>query len=47
MTEPLALTTDHVDDILVLLAQPERMGLQPLLDEHVPALGNWVYLSLD
>ena len=47
MTEPLALTTDHVDDSPLLGAQPERVGLQPLLDEHVPAHGNWVCLSLD
>jgi hypothetical protein len=46
ITEPLTLTTEPVDDILVLLAQPERMGLQPLLDEHFPTHGNWVGLSL-
>jgi hypothetical protein len=46
MTEPLELTTDHVDDSPLLRAQPERVGLQPLLDEYVPAHGNWVYLSL-
>lgn len=46
MTEPLTLTTERVDDSPLLLAQLERMGLQPLLDEHVPTHGNWVGLSL-
>ena len=46
MTEPLILTTERVDDIPLLLAHLERMGLQPLLDTYVPTHGNWVGLSL-
>jgi transposase len=46
MTERLTLTTERVDDIPLLLAQLERMGLQALLDEHFATHGNWVGLSL-
>jgi len=38
--------TARVDDIPLLLAQLQRLGVQPLLDEHVPTHGNWVGLSL-
>jgi transposase len=46
MTERLTLTTERVDDIPLLLAQMERMGLPPLLDKHFATHGNWVGLSL-
>jgi hypothetical protein len=46
MTEPLALTTERIDYLPLLLAQLERMRLQPLLDEHFPTYGNWVGPSL-
>jgi transposase len=46
MTERLTLTTERVDDIPLLLAQMERMGLPPLLDQHFATHGNWVGLSL-
>jgi len=46
MTEPLTIRSERVDDIPLLLAQLDRMGLQPLLDEHFPTHGNWVGLSL-
>ncbi len=46
MAETLTLVSERVDDIPVLLAQLNRMGLQPLLDEHFPTHGNWVGLSL-
>jgi hypothetical protein len=46
MAEILNITTDRVDDIPLLLAQLERMGVQPLLDEHFPTHRNWVGLSL-
>jgi hypothetical protein len=46
MNKPLPLTTERVDDIPLLLAQLERMGVQPLLDEHFPTHGNWQGLSL-
>lgn len=34
MTEPLTVTTERVDDIPILLAQSETMGLPELLDEY-------------
>ena len=37
LTEPLGLTTDHVDDSPLLGDQPELLGLQPMLDAQVPA----------
>jgi hypothetical protein len=46
MAEKLTIMTERVDDIPLLLAQLERMGVQPLLDEHFPTHGNWVGLSL-
>jgi transposase len=46
MRETLTITSERVDDIPLLLAQLERMGLQPLLDEHFPTHANWVGLSL-
>jgi hypothetical protein len=46
MAEILNITTERVDDIPLLLAQLERMGVQPLLDEYFPTHGNWVGLSL-
>jgi transposase len=46
MAEKLTLISERVDDIPLLLAQLERMGVQPLLDEHFPTHGNWVGLSL-
>jgi hypothetical protein len=45
MAENLTMISERVDDIPLLLAQLERMGLQPLLDEHVATHGNWVGLS--
>jgi transposase len=46
MAETLTLVSERVDDVPVLLAQLDRLGLQPLLDEHFPTHGNWVGLSL-
>jgi transposase len=46
MAEKLTRISERVDDIPLLLAQLERMGLQPLLDEHVGTHGHWVGLSL-
>jgi transposase len=46
MAETLKITTERVDDLPVLLAQLERMSVQPLLDKHFPTHGNWVGLSL-
>ena len=46
MTEPFTIMSERVDDIPLLLAQLERMGVQPLLDTHFPTHGNWMGLSL-
>src|SRR6266550_1748723 len=46
MTETLTIRSERVDDIPLLLAQLDRMGVQPLLDEQFPTHGNWVGLSL-
>ena len=45
MSEKLTVTNERVDDIPLLLAQMDRMGLQPLLDKHFPTHGNWLGLS--
>ncbi len=45
MTETLTVISERVDDAPLLLAQQERMGVQPLLDEHFPTHGNWQGLS--
>lgn len=46
MNKPTILKTERVDDIPLLLAQLERMGVQELLDRHFPTHGNWQGLSL-
>jgi len=46
MTETLTVISERVDDIPLLLAQLERMGLPFLLDEHFPTHGHWQGLSL-
>ena len=46
MNQPRPLTTERVDDIPLLLAQLEHMGVQSLLNEHFPTHGNWQGLSL-
>lgn len=46
MAETLTIRSERVDDIPLVLAQLDRMGLQPLLDAHFPTHGNWVGLSL-
>ena len=48
MNLPLAseIITERVDDIPVLLAHLEQMGVPELLDEHFPTHGNWQGLSL-
>src|SRR3989440_1285230 len=46
MKEPLTITTARVDDIPLLLAQMQRMGLARLLDAHFPTHGNREGLSL-
>ena len=46
MAEQLNVTTERVDDIPVLLAQSDNMGVPELLDEHFKQHGNWEGISL-
>jgi transposase len=46
MNETLTIRTERVDDIPLLLAQMQRMGLVSLLDAHFPTHGNREGLSL-
>jgi transposase len=46
MNEPLTILTERVDDIPMLLAQMQRMGIDRLLDKHFPTHGNREGLSL-
>jgi len=46
MTDTLTVTTERVDDIPVLLAQQQRMGVAELLDRHFPPHGNRQGISL-
>jgi transposase len=45
MNEIQSITTERVDDIPLLLAQMQRMGLPTLFDTHFPMHGNWQGLS--
>jgi transposase len=46
MNEILTVINERVDDMPLLQAQVQRMGLPSLLDEHFPSHGNWQGLSL-
>jgi len=46
MAETLTIISERVDDLPVLLAQLDRLGVRPLLDEYFPTHGNWGGLSL-
>lgn len=46
MDTELTIETERVDDIPLLLAEEQRMGLAELLNEHFPTHGNWQGLSL-
>jgi len=46
MNENLTIHTERVDDVPLLLAQMERMGIPALLDAHFPTHGNRQGLSL-
>jgi transposase len=46
MSESPSFVDERIDDVPLLLAQMERMGVKSLLDEHFPAHGNWRGLSL-
>jgi hypothetical protein len=45
MNEKPTIITERVDDIPLLLAQMDRMGLAEVLDAHFPTHGNWRGLS--
>ena len=45
MHEIQSIITERVDDVPLLLAQMERMGLAALLDAHFPTHGNWQGLT--
>jgi transposase len=46
MTKELTVTTERVDDIPILLAQSETMGIADLLDSYFKPHGNWEGISL-
>ncbi|MFW0860083.1 MAG: IS1634 family transposase [Dehalococcoidia bacterium] len=46
MNKNLTITNELVEDIPLLLAEMERMGIQPTLDEYFPTHGNWRGISL-
>lgn len=46
MTPSPSLIVERIDDLPLLLAQMERMGLRELLDRHFPVHGHWRGLSL-
>src|SRR5437016_1114855 len=46
MTEQLTVTTERVDDLPILLAQSDTMGIPELLDECFKPHGNWEGISL-
>ena len=41
MAETLTSVSERVDDLRVLWAHLDRMGWQPVLDEHFPTHGHW------
>jgi transposase len=46
MIEQLTVITERVDDIPVLVADMNRMGVAELVDEHFASHGNWQGISL-
>lgn len=44
MTKKLDVTIERVDDILMLLASQDYMGVVELVDAHLPH-GNWQGIS--
>lgn len=46
MTQELSVQTERVDDIPVLIAQMNKLGLGELIDKHCPVHGNWQGLPL-
>lgn len=46
MNDHMTIVTERVDDIPLLLAQIEQMGIPTLVDAYFPTHGNWQGLSL-
>jgi transposase len=46
MTEQINVTTERVDDIPLLLAYSDKMGIPELLDDYFKPHGNWEGMSL-
>ena len=46
MSEAFSIITERVDDIPVLAANMEKMGIATLVDEHFQPHGNWGGISL-
>src|SRR6266852_4970600 len=46
MTEQVNVTTERVDDIPLLLAHSDKMGVPELLDDYFKPHGNWEGMSL-
>ena len=46
MHETVTIFSERVDDLPLLLAPMAQMGVQPLLDTHLPTPGTWQGLSL-
>ena len=46
MMEKLTMTTERVDDIPLLLAHSDKMGVPDLLDDYFKPHGNWEGMSL-
>lgn len=46
MKPTLTVSNERVDDVPLLMAQLQRMGIQELLDQNFPTHGNWHGLSL-
>jgi hypothetical protein len=46
MNEQPTIHTERVDDVPLLLAHMQRLGLPTILDAHFPAHGNHQGLSL-
>src|SRR5437588_12157809 len=46
MTEPLNVTIERMDDIALLLAHSDKMGVPELLDDYFKPHGNWEGMSL-
>src|SRR2546428_13746683 len=46
MTEQMSVMTERVDDIPLLLAHSDKMGVPELLDAYFKPHGNWEGMSL-